>query len=144
VDTLDRSCLASLHPLQAQQCIRCRKRTFTEPGDRLDGQAFGRQSDRAQRNECHGIDELGLTSFIPVADERDKQVSWTSGHGITDLAQPPNAFAGTNVWFYFVNAGAPFSDVRINEFMAANASACSMKMVKHRIGLKSSTRARSP
>jgi hypothetical protein len=46
-------------------------------------------------------------------------VSWAAGHGITDLATPPNAFAGGS-WSYTLDPGAPLAEVVINEFVAAS------------------------
>ncbi len=44
-------------------------------------------------------------------------VSWSSGHGIRDLASAPNAFAG-GTWAYTVNAAAGFAGaILINEIM---------------------------
>ncbi len=48
-------------------------------------------------------------------------VAWAPGHGISDLATPPNAFAGGS-WNYTLNPNASFFQVRINEFMADNGN----------------------
>jgi len=47
------------------------------------------------------------------------QVAWAAGHGITDLASVPNAFAGGS-WNYTLDPNASPHDVRINEFVALN------------------------
>ena len=47
------------------------------------------------------------------------QVTWASGHGITDLAAAANGFAGTP-FSYTLRAALSVADVRITEFMAAN------------------------
>lgn len=47
------------------------------------------------------------------------QVEWVAGHGITDLADPANAFAGGN-WTYNLDPNAAAFQVRINELMADN------------------------
>src|SRR5262249_44108722 len=50
------------------------------------------------------------------------QVAWAAGHGITDLAAPPNAFAGGN-WLYTLDPNAVVgSGPVISEFLAHNAS----------------------
>lgn len=48
-------------------------------------------------------------------------VSWTTGHGITDVAGTPNAFSGGS-WSYLYEPSAPLPDLVINEFLAANVS----------------------
>ncbi|HYV30507.1 MAG TPA: CotH kinase family protein, partial [Candidatus Binatia bacterium] len=47
------------------------------------------------------------------------QIAWAAGHGITDLAVPPNSFAGGS-WTYKLNPSLALNDVRINEFLADN------------------------
>src|SRR6185295_1038631 len=47
------------------------------------------------------------------------QVAWDSGHGIRDLANTPNNFAGGS-WSYTLDPNAPVPGVLINEFMAEN------------------------
>ncbi|MFM1769208.1 MAG: hypothetical protein RJA22_1737 [Verrucomicrobiota bacterium] len=47
------------------------------------------------------------------------QVAFAPGHGITDLAVTPNAFAGAS-WTYILDPNAITDDVRITEFMADN------------------------
>jgi len=49
------------------------------------------------------------------------QVAWAPGHGITDLAPMPNAFAGGS-WSYILDPNSTIQDVRISEFMADNQS----------------------
>ncbi|HXJ57444.1 MAG TPA: lamin tail domain-containing protein [Verrucomicrobiae bacterium] len=46
-------------------------------------------------------------------------ISWAAGHGITDLAQPPNAFAGGS-WTYHLDPALALKQVRINEFLTDN------------------------
>ena len=46
-------------------------------------------------------------------------VAWASGHGITDLAATPNAFAGGN-WTYTLHTNLGPGTVVISEFMADN------------------------
>ena len=46
-------------------------------------------------------------------------VAWAGGHGITDTAVPPNAFAGGS-WSYTFEPGAPLPHLVINEFLAGN------------------------
>jgi PKD repeat protein len=48
-------------------------------------------------------------------------VMWTPSHGITDLANPPNAFAG-GAWSYTVDPDLPAADLAINELLASNSS----------------------
>jgi len=51
------------------------------------------------------------------------QVAWAPGHGITDLAAAPNAFAGGN-WFYTLDPNAAVgSGPVISEFLAFNVTA---------------------
>jgi hypothetical protein len=45
---------------------------------------------------------------------------WAAGQGITDLASPPNAFAGGS-WSVTENSAAGVSSIRINEILADNA-----------------------
>ena len=47
------------------------------------------------------------------------QVAWAAGHGILDLAAPPNAFAGGN-WTYRLDPNAADAAPYISEFMASN------------------------
>lgn len=47
------------------------------------------------------------------------QFSWAVGHGITDTATSPNAFAGGN-WSVSLNPAGANGDVIINEFLAAS------------------------
>ncbi len=49
------------------------------------------------------------------------QFAWAAGHGITDTAPAPNAFAGGN-WNVTLSPGAAAGDVIINEFAAGNVS----------------------
>lgn len=49
------------------------------------------------------------------------QFAWAAGHGITDAALAPNAFAGGN-WTVTLNTNLAPADVVINEFVAANLS----------------------
>ena len=46
---------------------------------------------------------------------------WTAGHGITDLASPPNAFAG-GTWSVTMNSAQAVGNVVMNEIMAFNVS----------------------
>jgi hypothetical protein len=48
------------------------------------------------------------------------QVAWAPGHGITDLASPPNPFAGGN-WTYVLDPNLAVGTVIINEFLASNS-----------------------
>ncbi|MFO1487689.1 MAG: lamin tail domain-containing protein [Verrucomicrobiota bacterium] len=45
--------------------------------------------------------------------------NWAAGHGIQDLADVPNDFAG-GAWFVSLDSGAAAGDVVINEFLAGN------------------------
>jgi hypothetical protein len=47
------------------------------------------------------------------------QAAWAAGHGIRDLANAPNDFAGGS-WIYTLDPNAPVPGVMINEFMADN------------------------
>ena len=48
-------------------------------------------------------------------------MSWANGHGITDLAADPNAFAG-GTWSYTIDPDASLGNLSINEFIASNRS----------------------
>jgi hypothetical protein len=48
-------------------------------------------------------------------------VAWADGHGITDLAVPPNAFAGGS-WTLVLDTSSALAGVLINEFMASNST----------------------
>jgi hypothetical protein len=48
-------------------------------------------------------------------------VTWAGDHGITDLATPPNGFAGGS-WTLVLNTNPPVTGVILNEFMAANST----------------------
>jgi len=63
-----------------------------------------------------------IFSFPPIApaSARVVPVSWSPTHGIRDLSANSNAFAGGS-WTYTVDPNAPMADLRLNEFMAANA-----------------------
>src|SRR6185369_10940436 len=58
-----------------------------------------------------------LFSFTQPADG-PISVTWAGGHGITDIAPAPNAFAG-GLWSYTLNS-ALTADVVLNEIMAEN------------------------
>lgn len=45
--------------------------------------------------------------------------TWAGGHAITDLADPPNAFAGAG-WTVTLDPAAGAENVRLNEFLAAS------------------------
>jgi hypothetical protein len=47
------------------------------------------------------------------------QLAWAPGHGITDLADPPNPFAG-GTWTYTLDPSVPASGLVINEILASN------------------------
>jgi len=47
------------------------------------------------------------------------QLQWANGHGITDQATSPNAFAG-NSWSYTYDPNLVLGDLIINEFLASN------------------------
>lgn len=49
------------------------------------------------------------------------QVEWGPGHGISDLANPANPFAGGS-WSYTLDPNAPLADLVITEFLATNLS----------------------
>ncbi|MCL4179633.1 MAG: lamin tail domain-containing protein [Verrucomicrobia bacterium] len=59
-----------------------------------------------------------MFEFAPAA-AGEVQVVWRTGHGITDLAALPNAFAGGS-WTYTVDPDLPAPGVIISEFMASN------------------------
>ncbi|HET6409670.1 MAG TPA: lamin tail domain-containing protein, partial [Chthoniobacteraceae bacterium] len=61
------------------------------------------------------------TFSFPSVPPGPVSVAWAGGHGIFDLAVPPNAFGGGN-WNYTVDPNAVLIGVRINEFVAANAN----------------------
>jgi hypothetical protein len=48
-------------------------------------------------------------------------LEWATEHGITDLAVPPNAFAGGR-WTLVLDTNPPVEGVLLNEFMAANST----------------------
>ncbi|MBN2506248.1 MAG: lamin tail domain-containing protein, partial [Verrucomicrobia bacterium] len=56
---------------------------------------------------------------FPTPPTGSVQVAWASGHGITDLSANTNAFAG-GAFTYVLDPNAQFSDIRINEIVAAN------------------------
>ena len=47
--------------------------------------------------------------------------TWAGNHGITDLAAPPNAFAGGS-WSLALDTNPPLTGVILNELMAANST----------------------
>jgi hypothetical protein len=49
----------------------------------------------------------------------DVSVAWTASHGINDLANPPNPFAG-GAWSYTVDPELALDEIRINEILASN------------------------
>jgi hypothetical protein len=61
------------------------------------------------------------TFTFPAVAPGAISVSWAGGHGIADLAVPPNQFAGGS-WTYTVDPNAVLTGVRINEFVAANVN----------------------
>lgn len=62
----------------------------------------------------------GPFSFsFPAPPEGLVDVSWAAGHGITDQADPPNAFVGEG-WAYTVDPDAPLGNVSISEILAVN------------------------
>ena len=54
------------------------------------------------------------------------QFAWAGGHGITDLATVPNAFAGGN-WTNTLDLAYGLPTVRINEFLASNVDTNGLK-----------------
>ena len=60
-----------------------------------------------------------FTFHFPLPAAGTVSVSWAAGHGITDLATPPNAFGGGS-WSYTLNPAAAAGDLIINEFLANN------------------------
>lgn len=59
--------------------------------------------------------------FFPQPAMGTVTFSWAANAGITDLALPPNAFAGAT-WSYVLDTNAPIADVVISEFLADNAN----------------------
>ena len=49
-------------------------------------------------------------------------VSWSPSQGISDLADPPNAFAGGGDWAYELDPDAPAGDLVISEVLSSNRS----------------------
>jgi hypothetical protein len=49
------------------------------------------------------------------------QVGWQPGHGIQDLASPPNAFTGGG-WSFTLDPEFVETTIRINEFLASNSA----------------------
>lgn len=67
---------------------------------------------------------LGPDQYLfrfPATPTGQVAVAWAPSHAITDLSANANAFAGGS-FTYIVDPNANFSDVRINEFLAANTS----------------------
>jgi len=64
---------------------------------------------------------VGGTYFFrfPPPPSGPVNLSWASGHAITDTATAPNPFAGGS-WNYTFDPAAPLPDLIINEFLAAN------------------------
>jgi hypothetical protein len=60
-----------------------------------------------------------FTFAFPQPPTGAVQVAWAAGHGILDLATPPNAFAGGN-WTYRLDPNAADAAPYISEFMASN------------------------
>ncbi|HVR76403.1 MAG TPA: lamin tail domain-containing protein, partial [Planctomycetota bacterium] len=48
-------------------------------------------------------------------------VAWTPGHGITDLSEHPNSFAGGG-WTYNLDPGSPPAELVIGELLASNGN----------------------
>ena len=61
-----------------------------------------------------------LFSF-PAPPQGSVQAAWAGNHQIRDFASPGNAFGGGS-WSYTLDPAAGVPDVRINEFLAANAT----------------------
>jgi len=55
---------------------------------------------------------------FPPAGAGFAQLAWAAGHGIADLAAPPNAFAG-GTWSYLVDPNVSFADLVINEILVS-------------------------
>ncbi|MFO1513185.1 MAG: lamin tail domain-containing protein [Verrucomicrobiota bacterium] len=69
----------------------------------------------------------GIYTFgFPAPAPGTVNVTWASGHGITDTAVSPNAFAGGS-WSYTYEPNAPLPDLVINEFLAGNVSTNGLK-----------------
>jgi hypothetical protein len=66
-----------------------------------------------------------LFQFAPPATGL-MHLAWSPGHGIQDLANPPNPFAGGN-WDLTLDANAVSADVIINEFLAGAVSTNRLK-----------------
>lgn len=58
--------------------------------------------------------------FAP-APAGSASVTWNTAHGITDLAEPANAFTPA-AWTYQINPALSYGSIRISEILAANAT----------------------
>ncbi len=74
-------------------------------------------------SSAQGVAGTGKGPYIFSFEEPDPgpvQVAWADGHGIADLVDPPNPFAGQS-WAYTLDPNAPEADLVISEFLAANS-----------------------
>jgi len=91
--------------------------TFSEPVAGLDAADFRINNVPAQSVSGSGAGPYLFT--FPQPANGTVNLTWTGGHGIQDLASPPNNFGGS-IWSYTLASSALAPDVVLNEILAEN------------------------
>lgn len=91
--------------------------TFDEPVDGVDASDLLINGRPASRLIPYGPDVYVFE--FPAAPRGDVQITWATGHGITDRSRARNPFGGAG-WPYVVDPDLPVPGVTISEFMADN------------------------
>ncbi|MBL9127513.1 MAG: lamin tail domain-containing protein, partial [Verrucomicrobiales bacterium] len=90
---------------------------FSEPVAGVEASDLTIQGQPASR-----VIEIAPSQFVfefPSPPAGSVSVAWAPGHGITDRASPPNAFAGGS-WVYRIDPTAEENPPYVSEFMASN------------------------
>jgi len=91
--------------------------TFSEPVTGLDASDLRISGTRAITLVGAGAGPFIFTTLQPP--DGAVAVNWAAGHGIQDLAAPPNSFGGGS-WSYALSPSASTPDVVLNEILADN------------------------
>lgn len=97
---------------------------FNEPIRGLDLSDF-RINGQLATNLLAGPNNSYVFQF-PAAAPGGVSFSWAAGHGIEDIANPPNSFSGA-AWSNTVDPDLPDSDVIISEFLASAENSAGLK-----------------
>jgi hypothetical protein len=113
--------IAALEPPggSAVRKLRSIQVAFSEPVTNVD--AADLRVNGAAATNVAALSPLQFRFEFPQPPTGAVSVAFAAGHGIRDLSPAANSFTGAT-WNYVLDPNAPPPPVRINEFMAANAS----------------------